>query len=233
VLEAELQRDAAAHAVADHVRTLDLERIERGGSRPGEERRVVGGAERHRGVAEAGQVDRDRAEVARERGDGGEEGRLGGAQAVQQQHGIAAARMQRRDLTQLGAHAPQRQPLRALHPARGGEEADAEVQVVADLQLAAAERLHAASHVVGDPLPRRRVGGQARVRAVAVCWREPHQAMLDRRVPVAVAQQAQAQPCAAVRSVERARVEAVSERAQHFRSPMHGSGLTHLQTRVP
>ena len=58
VLEPELDRHAAAHRVADHVRALDPHRVHRAEHGAGEERRVVGRQRRLRGAAEARQVER-------------------------------------------------------------------------------------------------------------------------------------------------------------------------------
>ena len=53
VAEAEFQCHPAAHAVADHVRGVEFERIEERDHRVGEERRVIAAEQRLVGVAEA------------------------------------------------------------------------------------------------------------------------------------------------------------------------------------
>ena len=144
------------------------QRVEHAGHGAREERRVVGRPDRLDGVAEAREVDGDHPEPPGQRRHRGEEGRLRRAEAVQQHHRMPGAGAQQRDVAQRRLHAADLQPLRLGHPARRGEEADAEVEVVAQLQAAAAERLHAAAQVLGDLPPRVGVGGHPRVGPVAV-----------------------------------------------------------------
>ena len=93
----DLERDAAAHRVADQVRALDPQRVHDPERRAGEERRAVAGQRGLAGAAEARQVERMHAVGAAERGGGVEERRLRRAQAVQQQHVGPLAHGERRD----------------------------------------------------------------------------------------------------------------------------------------
>ena len=85
-------------------------------------------------------------------------------------------------------HRVEAQPPRLGHAARRGEEADAEVEVVADRQPAGAEGVHAAAHVGGDPLPGRLVGAEQRVGALVAGRLEFSQlAGAQHRVPLPLA----------------------------------------------
>ena len=111
-------------------------------------------------------------------------------------------------------------------PAGGGEEADAEVQVVAQLQPAAAEGVHAAADVAGDQLPRLPVGDQAGVGAARGVL-ERHQPMPDHGVPGALAGDLQPQP-GGCRAARRRRSRRSARRAW----PGHwGPSACHLHTR--
>ena len=86
----ELDRDPAAHTVADQVGALDLELVEQGDHAVGEVGRVVGCDKRLVGVTEPGQVERDHPVAIGERGDGGQEGGLRAPRPVDADHRIAA-----------------------------------------------------------------------------------------------------------------------------------------------
>ena len=89
--QAHFDRHPAAHAVADQVRGVDLQRVEQGHDGVGEERGVIGGADRLDRVAEPRQVDGDRPMPTSQRADRGQKRRLGGPQAVEENHRIPAA----------------------------------------------------------------------------------------------------------------------------------------------
>jgi hypothetical protein len=91
VEQAGLERDAAAEAVADEVDAVDLQRVEQVDGCAGEEARVIGGADRLVGVAEAGLIDGDDAEAVGEGDDARHEGALRGAESVQGEDGRAGA----------------------------------------------------------------------------------------------------------------------------------------------
>ena len=90
-LQPDLERDPAAHRVADQVGAVDRQRVHEAQHVAGEELGVVGSAERLGGGAEAGQVDRVHRVLGRQRGDGLIEGALGAAEAVDQDHVLLAA----------------------------------------------------------------------------------------------------------------------------------------------
>jgi hypothetical protein len=69
VTQGDLQRDPSAEAVADHVHTVQSERVEQIDAGTGEESSVVGSADRLVGVAEPGQVDGDDAKLTGEGSD--------------------------------------------------------------------------------------------------------------------------------------------------------------------
>jgi hypothetical protein len=142
--KAELERHPPAEAVADHVRAFDPELVEERHDRVREEARVVGRAERLVGVAGAGQIDRDGVESGGKGGDGRQHRDLGAAEPVHHDHRRPRARLQ---VGQAG-DTPELQPARLLGAAGRSQEADAGVQVVADVQAPAAECVHAATRSV-------------------------------------------------------------------------------------
>jgi hypothetical protein len=133
VAQADLDGHAAAHAVADDVGALDLQRVEHGDHGAGEEPRVVARAQRLGRVAEPGEVERDGPARGRQGGHGGQERGLRRAQAVQEDDRRARAGLHRRDRADLGRHRAEAQPAVARGAGRRRQEADAEVQVVAHL----------------------------------------------------------------------------------------------------
>ena len=85
-------------------------------------------------VAEARQVDRERAVGVGEGGDGRQEGALGSAEAVEHHDRLRVGSPARATATPLsGVVRGHLEPRRVRIAARGGEEADAGVEVVADL----------------------------------------------------------------------------------------------------
>jgi hypothetical protein len=173
-LEADLDRDAAAHAVADEVRALDAERVHRADDRVREVARAVGRRGGLGGAAEAGKVDRvDRVAAAERRG-GVEEARLGRAETVQQQHVRAFAHRQRAD-----PQAPDRDLVDAQERrAAGGEpeealEADGQVEVAARVQAALGERLDAGDLALAQLQPGLGVGADHDV-GLALAPAGPH-----------------------------------------------------------
>ena len=80
--------------MAEQVRAIELERVEQGAHPAGEEACIVGGGKRLVGIAEARQVDRDRAEARRERGHRRQELLLRRAEAVDQDDRLAHARLE-------------------------------------------------------------------------------------------------------------------------------------------
>ena len=90
-LQPDLDRYPAAHRVADQVGAVDRQRVHEAQHVAGEELGVVGGGQRLRGGAEAGQVDRVDGVLGGQRGDGLVEGALGAAEAVDQDHVLVAA----------------------------------------------------------------------------------------------------------------------------------------------
>jgi hypothetical protein len=179
--------------------------------------------------AEARQVDAVDAVLVGQRRDGGEEGRLGPAEAVEH-HDVLALRVAGacdRDVAHRRAHAGEHEPARLARPAGGGEEADAEVEVVADLQPPAAERVHPAPQVPPDPRPGRGIGRQPRVRPlIAIDGLEPLGAAADHEVPLAGLLDTQPQPRTAGGSVEGGAVEALDQLLQNRGSGGHAASAT-------
>ena len=85
-VEGDLDRDPAAHRVADQVGALDPDGVHVAAHRGREPGRVVAAARRLGGAAEAGQVDRVHGVLGRQRGDRLEERGLVRAEAVQADH---------------------------------------------------------------------------------------------------------------------------------------------------
>ena len=140
--------------------------------------------------------------------------------------GCAGARD--RDVAHRGAHAGELEPARLARPARGGEEADAEVEVVADLQPPAAERVHAARAGRAPPAPTSR-GRRAAARRGARCGRRARAACEPRRTTKSqspASSTRQPQPRAAGGSVEGGGVEARDQLVEHRGSGGHAAPLT-------
>ena len=166
-------------------------------------------------LAEAGQVDRDHAVGVGQRVDGGEEGGLGPAEAVQADDRLGAgAGGEDRDRAESArAHLVELQPPRLLGAVRRRQEAHAHVKAAANLKTPGAERVHAASHVGGDLPPSGGVGAQHAVRLGAlarVTQAEPPPG--DHRVARAPAGHHQPDARASAGYVHRVRVEALCER---------------------
>ena len=167
VKQPDLERHAPAEAVADEADAVDLQRVEQVDGGAGEEARVIGGADGLVGVAEPGLVDGDDAEAIGERDDGGDEGALRGAEAVQGQDRRAGAGFQDRQARPVRGDAAKAQASRLGVAARGGQEADADVHVAAHLQPARAIGVHGAADVARDLAPGPGVGREHRVGAPA------------------------------------------------------------------
>ena len=196
------------------MRPLELERVQQLLDRPGLELGAVRGAERLVRVPEAEHVDRDGPERGRQRGDRRQERGLGAAQPVEHQHRRALARLDDRERSRSRPHPPEPQPPGPRHPRRGGQEADAEVQVAPHLQPAAPERVHAPRDVGCDRLPGGGIRAQQRVRLAAAGLAEPHAAALHDHVPLLAAGHGDPDHRPRPRQVEGGVVEAVDERHQ-------------------
>ena len=135
-------------------------------------------------VAEARQVHADDPEaLGRERRDGRQERRLGAAEAVDADERSALAGAQDRKVVVGGADALEAKPLRVGVAARRSQEADAEVEVLADPQAARAIGRHAGADVARDLVPDRRLGSQDRVRVARAGGRDqPRDPALDQSV---------------------------------------------------
>ena len=214
--QAELERDAPAHAVADHVRALDAERVHQLDDRAREERRVIARAERLVRVAEA------RAGRARSCGTSRRAPRpsAGTSPWSRRARGSAApARRRRRSgwTTRPTAVATRWKRSRSgpVIAAGRGEEADAEVEVVADHQPRPCDRPPCRR------AGRRRCRSQVSRSAVSVASgvrlgrrrrarRRPRRRARPRPRPRA----RRGESAPAGRRVERARIEAVDEDAK-------------------
>ncbi len=164
--EAELQRHAAAHAVADHVSLVDVQLVHQRGDPGGEVLGVVGGGDRLVGLAEAEMVGSDQPVLVRERRHGGQEGGLGAAEAVEKQDRLALAGLQVGEGALGGLGSLELEPPRLGVPAGGRQQAHAEVHVVADAELALAVRGHPAPDVLCDRAPGGLVGREQGVGTV-------------------------------------------------------------------
>ena len=144
VLEADLDRDAAAHRVADDVGAVDPQLVHDADHRAGEERRAVGGrAACSSRRSPAGRA-RGRGSRAAERGRGVEERGLRAAEAVQEQHVGALAHRQGRDPQPAGRDVVDAQQRRAaVREPEQALEADREVEVAARVEPALGEGLDA------------------------------------------------------------------------------------------
>lgn len=143
----------SAHAVSDDVRPVELKRIEQRNHGLGKERRVVGAQERLVGVAEAREVDCDRAVIGRQRANRREERRLGGAETVEHDHGVAGAGLDRRQAAGAGVDVADAEATVTGLLGGGDEEPDAEMEVAPDPQATRAVRGHPAAHVPRDGVP--------------------------------------------------------------------------------
>jgi hypothetical protein len=162
--------------------------------------------------------------VLGQRRDGGQERGLGGAQAVDADQRVALAGLDRRDVADLGLDLAEREPRGVVgHAAGGGQEADADVQVVADGQAAALEGAHAAAHVAGDGVPAGAVGGQGGVGAAARAGLEHRLApATDDDVPGAGVGHLEAHSAFVRRAVQCGYVEALDEGSERLGGRVHG-----------
>ena len=102
--DTQLERDPAAHAVADHVRPVDAQGVQQADDPACEESGVVR-RERLVGVAESGEVERDRPPIGRESGDRREKRDLRAAKPVEHHHRPPDAGLHRGDPAVSRAHA--------------------------------------------------------------------------------------------------------------------------------
>jgi hypothetical protein len=98
------------------------------------------------------------------------------------------------------------------HPARRRQQADPEVEVLADAQPALAKGLHATPDVVGDPLPGLRIGAEHGVGLALPGRSELDRFPVDAGVPGAGAAYGEANPRPAGGHVDHLRVEALDQR---------------------
>jgi hypothetical protein len=192
------------------------QRVEEVHDRPGEEARVVRGADRLVRVAEAREVHRDHAEAAAEGGERGQEGALGPAQAVHGEHGRPVARLHGRDPEPPRCDGPEPQPPVVVRAAGGRQEPDAKVQVAAHREPSRLERGHAAAEVLGDRRPGPVVGEERRVRPARRCL-EPRGTAGEHRVDRAVPRDPETDARDRARRREHVRVVAVDEQLNGLR----------------
>ena len=150
---------------------LEVERVHQLEHRPREVGRVVGGADRLVGLAEAGQVDAPPrgSESASAATVGRKEALVPPRPCAQISVFFPAAGGEDREPPDLRVRTDSKREPRLLGgAARGGQEAHAHVQAAADAELAAAEGAHPAAHVGGDLAPGGGVGGERRVGLGAV-----------------------------------------------------------------
>src|SRR5438552_17815746 len=95
----------------------------------------------------------------------------------------AGARFEGRVASGLGLNPQESKASRLPAAGRRRQEADAEMEVPPDPQLAAAKRVEAARDVGGDLVPGRRIGRQARVGIFVAGCLEACPAWLDNRIP--------------------------------------------------
>jgi hypothetical protein len=222
VAHADLDRHAPAHAVPDHLGAVDLERVEQAHNPLGEELRVVR-AHRLVRVAEAGEVDGDRAVGLRQRGLGGEERHLGAAEPVEHHDGRPLPRLLDRHRAVGGLHAREGEALAVPPPARRGEEAHADVHVLAHVEPPGAVLAEAAGEVGRDAPPGGRGGADGGV-GLAARLAQRHGGAVDHRVPLALALDLQPHPRAAAGGVERVGVPALDQRGEALWRCFHGEG---------
>ena len=129
-----LERHPAAHAVAEQVHAVELERVEQRLDPAGEHRRVVGGA--GNGLSESPKPGRSIAIVRKpgaSAGDCRQELGLGGAEAVEHHDRLAfAAGLESRHAPAARSPGAELEPGGVVARVGGGQEADAEVEVAAD-----------------------------------------------------------------------------------------------------
>ena len=135
---------------------------------------------------------------------------------MDQDHGLALAGLHYRDPAEVGHHGVEAQTAGLDDAARGGEEADAQVEVAAQDQAAVPERVHPAAIVAGDPVPGCGVAGDQGVSTVAVRGVLDLDAIApDLRVPRALAADLEADPsAAAARHVHDVGLEALGKRQE-------------------
>ena len=131
--EPELDRDPAAHAVAGEAGALEAELVEHLDHDAGEPGGVEGSVVRLVGVTEAGQIDRDDPVAGRRQsGDRGQERGFGAAEAVQADQWRPLPRFAEGDVVVGGRDPAEAQPAGLGRAGGRGEEADAQVQVLAN-----------------------------------------------------------------------------------------------------
>lgn len=128
-----------------------------------EKGRVVGRCERLVRIAESRKVTGDHPKRRRQRRDRWQERALRRPESVQKQHRVASARGHQRDTTAAGVDVLEPKPGGAGVSTGRGEEAEAQVQVVAHVQPALVEGVHTAAQIGGNQRPRRSVGRERRV----------------------------------------------------------------------
>ena len=181
---AQLDRDAAPEAVADEVCPLERERVHQVDDRA----REVGGVIRRpqwlARIAEPGEIGGDHPEVRSQFGHRRKERALRAAEAVDRDHRLAAAGLNRGDAGAARADHLEAKPRGLTAAAGGGEKADAEVHVAPHRQPAGAELAEAEPRIGGDQLP---AGGPCPDHRAgrAPGRRDPGPAVLDHGVPLA------------------------------------------------
>ena len=136
----------------------------------------------------------------------GQERGLRAAEAVQADERRPDARLAVGDLVLGGRDPAEAEPAGVGRAARRREQPDAEMKVVADAQLAAPERVHAAGEIVADPRPGPPVRGQPGV-GVAVGALDPRLRHLDDDIEVIAVDDLDADPGAAAGNVDVVRIE--------------------------
>ena len=229
VQQAGLDGHAPAHAVADQVRALDLQRVEQRRDRPGKEGGVIGGPDRLDRVAEPGEVDGDRAVRASQGADRGQKRGLGGAETVDEDDRISATSFGHRDAADRRADVMDAQPAEGAGRGGGGEEADPEMQIAADADVAGAKRRQAA--VAHGRRPDLRVRAQDRVRAFPIGGDESRLPVFDEHVAEGLMAAAHVDPGPAPPDVEDAGVKALDQGLE--RSPSRPVAVRRAAVRHP
>ena len=120
--------------------------------------------------------------------------------------------------------------------AGGGKEADAEVQVLPDAQATLAEGDHSTAHVTRDLLPGCPVGAQQGVGLAVARRLQLDRAVIDHRVPLALAVDAEADARRAAGHVDHVGVEALDQggepggRTALWCRPLFGVDNCHAQS---
>ncbi len=148
VTERHLHCDARTEAVADHVDAFQRQRVEHVDDRVGEEARIVGRAKRLVGVPKTRKVGDDDVKVVGKRGDGGEEGRLRPAEAVEREHRFPSACFEQRHARPRGLDRAEPYPP-GLRFARRGEKPHADVEIAANGEASAEIGLHPDAQIRG------------------------------------------------------------------------------------